>query len=64
MTYYDFFFVVLLTFRFSAIEKSSFTYYNNYHFSDSHEKELVSRDHSLSCFARNETRLVTLLYCT
>ena len=63
MTYYDFYFVVSLSFHFSAIEKSSFTHYN-YHFSDSHEKELVSRDYSLSCLTRNETRLVTLLNCT
>ena len=41
MTCYDFYFVVSLSFRFSAIEKSSFTHYN-YHFSDSHEKELLS----------------------
>ena len=41
MTYCDFYFVVSLSFRFSAIEKSSFTHYN-YHFSDSHEKELLS----------------------
>ena len=48
----------------TLFEKSSFSHYNNYHFSDSHEKELVSRDYSLSCLTRNETRLVTLLYCT